>query len=160
VSRRSSGGASVRAAGRPCTVTVCRGCCCGSPKRGADAVAAAREQAELLRAAAGEGDARFELRVSDCLGPCDHADVVVVQPSTAGRLRGGRPVWIGWSTAQGCTDDLLAWVAAGGPGLAPLPPALELQTFRPPRAGLPGRRESATARLRSGATPRGIAQQA
>ncbi|WP_369405609.1 hypothetical protein [Streptacidiphilus neutrinimicus] len=84
--------------------------------------------------------ARFEVRTSDCLGPCDHADVVVIQPSTAGRLRGGRPIRIGWSGTRGCTDDLLTWVAAGGPGIAPPPPALELHAFRPARPALGPRR--------------------
>ncbi|MFB4313985.1 Fur family transcriptional regulator [Actinomadura sp. 21ATH] len=31
-----------------------------------------------------------------------------------------------------CIDDLLTWVAAGGPGAAEPPPALELQVIRPP----------------------------
>jgi hypothetical protein len=121
----------LRSPGRPCLLTVCRGCCCGSPGLGSSTVAAA--QLARLHAAAAAPSVGFEVRTSDCLGPCDYADVVVVQPSTAGRLRGGRAVWIGWSGAQGCTDDLLTWAAAGGPGIAPPPHTLELHAFQPAR---------------------------
>ncbi|MFD9094674.1 (2Fe-2S) ferredoxin domain-containing protein [Streptomyces collinus] len=114
---------------RPCAVVVCRGCCCGDPAKhpGTDH----RRQLERLRAAAAEGG--FEVRTSDCLGPCDQANVLVVRPSAEGRRAGGRPTWIGFALDEACTDEVAEWAAAGGPGIAGPPLALELQTIRAPR---------------------------
>ena len=78
------------AAGEParCAVTVCRGCCCGTPKiPGLDH---AEQLARLRQALAGTA----QVRVTGCLNACEHANVVVVQPSAAGRAAGGRPVWL------------------------------------------------------------------
>ncbi|MEV8017549.1 (2Fe-2S) ferredoxin domain-containing protein [Streptomyces sp. NPDC086554] len=115
---------------RPCTLVVCRGCCCGSPRKhlGTDHAC----QLDRLRAAAASSD-RLTVRTSDCLGPCDQADVIVVQPSTAGRSAGGRTIWIGFALDDEATDDLLNWVAAGGPGIAAPPPTLQPHFIRPPR---------------------------
>ncbi|MET7763592.1 (2Fe-2S) ferredoxin domain-containing protein [Streptomyces sp. NPDC005393] len=117
-------------AGRPCTLVVCRGCCCGDPRKhpGTDH----QGQLDRLRAAAAGSGGRPAVRTTDCLGPCGQANVVVVQPSAAGRARGGRATWIGWANDDNCTDDLLRWAAAGGPGLAEPPATLELQFIRPP----------------------------
>ncbi|WP_234436254.1 (2Fe-2S) ferredoxin domain-containing protein [Streptomyces sp. NRRL S-813] len=117
------------AAPRPCTLVVCRGCCCGNPRKhpGTDHA----WQLDRLRAGAAEGG--FQVRTTDCLGPCDQANVIVVQPSAAGRRAGGRAVWVGFATDDDCTDDLLRWAQAGGPGIAEPPPALALQLIRPPR---------------------------
>ncbi|MCI3277983.1 (2Fe-2S) ferredoxin domain-containing protein [Streptomyces cylindrosporus] len=114
---------------RPCTLVVCRGCCCGDPRKhpGTDHA----WQLERLRAAAAEHG--FLVRTTDCLGPCDQANVVVVQPSAAGRRAGGRATWVGFAMDDDCTDELIGWAAAGGPGLAQPPVALELQFVRPPR---------------------------
>ncbi|MEU4035307.1 (2Fe-2S) ferredoxin domain-containing protein [Streptomyces collinus] len=114
---------------RPCAVVVCRGCCCGDPAKhpGADH----RGQLERLRAAAAEGG--FEVRTSDCLGPCDQANVLVVRPSAEGRRAGGRPTWIGFALDEACTDEVAEWAGAGGPGVAVPPLALELQMIRAPR---------------------------
>ncbi|MFJ8276468.1 (2Fe-2S) ferredoxin domain-containing protein [Streptomyces griseoviridis] len=116
---------------RPCTLVVCRGCCCGDPRKhpGTDHV----RQLERLRAAAAEHG--FQVRTTDCLGPCDQANVIVVQPSAAGRLAGGRPVWIGFAMDEDCTEEIAGWAAAGGPGLAAPPVTLELQFIAPPRPG-------------------------
>ncbi|OAH12846.1 NAD(P)H-dependent oxidoreductase subunit E [Streptomyces jeddahensis] len=121
----------IRAAHRPCTVVVCRGCCCGNPRKypGTDHA----WQLDRLRAGAADSGGRFTVRTTDCLGPCDQANVIVVQPSTAGRLAGGRATWIGFALDDDCTDDLLRWAAAGGPGVAEPPAALQLQFVRPPR---------------------------
>ncbi len=122
----------VGAAGsRPCTLVVCRGCCCGDPVKYPDDDHA--WQLERLRAGAEASGGRFVVRTVDCLGPCDQANVVVVQPSGEGRRRGARPTWIGFAMGDDCTEDLVDWAAAGGPGVAPPPVALELQFVRPPR---------------------------
>ncbi|MFI6007575.1 (2Fe-2S) ferredoxin domain-containing protein [Streptomyces sp. NPDC051243] len=114
---------------RPCTLVVCRGCCCGDPGKhpGTDHA----WQLERLRAAGAEHG--FQVRTTDCLGPCDQANVIVVQPSAAGRRAGGRPAWVGFAMDDDSTEDVVRWAAAGGPGLAEPPVTLELQFIRPPR---------------------------
>ncbi|MFE9600208.1 (2Fe-2S) ferredoxin domain-containing protein [Streptomyces hokutonensis] len=114
---------------RPCTLVVCRGCCCGDPRKhpGTDHV----WQLERLRSGAAEHG--FSVRTTDCLGPCDQANVIVVQPSAAGRRAGGRPTWVGFAMDDDCTEEVLEWAAAGGPGLAEPPVTLELQFVDPPR---------------------------
>ncbi|WP_330461553.1 (2Fe-2S) ferredoxin domain-containing protein [Streptomyces sp. NBC_00820] len=109
----------------PCRVVVCRDCCCGSAKvTGVDhAAQTARLSAEV------------PMRVSDCLDACDQANVIVVQPSAAGRAAGGRPVWLGLVNDPEATEDVIGWVRAGGPGVAPLPAILDLYAFPPPRLG-------------------------
>ncbi|MEV0241204.1 (2Fe-2S) ferredoxin domain-containing protein [Streptomyces sp. NPDC050674] len=108
-------------AGVPCRVVVCRDCCCGTRKiRGVDHAA----QTDRLREVA-------PVRVSDCLDVCDQANVIVVQPSTEGRAAGGRPVWLGLVNDQAATEDVVSWVRAGGPGVAPVPEILDLYVFSP-----------------------------
>ncbi|MFE9450157.1 (2Fe-2S) ferredoxin domain-containing protein [Streptomyces sp. NPDC006739] len=110
-----------------CTVTVCRGCCCGTAKiPGVDHAA----QLAGLRGAL-EGTAR--VRVTDCLSACEHANVIVVQPSAAGRAAGGRPVWLGLVNDPDAADDIATWVRSGGPGLAEPPGVLDLYAFAPSR---------------------------
>jgi predicted metal-binding protein len=116
---------------RPCTLIVCRGCCCGNPRKYPRADHA--WQLERLRAGAEASEGRFVVRTTDCLGPCDQANVIVVQPSGTGRRNGGRATWVGFAMADDCTEELLRWAQAGGPGLAEPPAALELQFVRPPR---------------------------
>ncbi|GGN89145.1 hypothetical protein GCM10011579_083630 [Streptomyces albiflavescens] len=123
---------SIGAAGaRPCTLIVCRGCCCGNPRKhpGTDHT----WQLERLRAGADASGGRFVVRTTDCLGPCDQANVLVVQPSGAGRRAGGRATWIGFAMDDDCTDEVLRWAEAGGPGIAEPPVTLELQFISPPR---------------------------
>lgn len=111
-----------------CTVAVCRGCCCGTAK-----VGGTDHQAQIadLRSALEPSTAR--LRVTDCLGPCASGNVIVVQPSRAGRARGGRPVWLGTVNDPAAVDDIAAWTQAGGPGIAEPPAVLDLYVFPPPR---------------------------
>lgn len=73
------------------------------------------------------------VRISDCLDVCDQANVIVVQPSAAGRAAGGRPVWLGLVNDPEATEDILDWVRAGGPGIAPRPDILDLYACEPPR---------------------------
>lgn len=109
---------------RSCRVTVCRGCCCGDPRKipGVDHAG----QLPRLRAALG-GSAR--VRASDCLDVCEQANVMVVQPSAAGRAAGGRPVWLGLVNDDEALADIAAWIRAGGPGLAEPPGVLDLYAF-------------------------------
>ncbi|MFJ3439372.1 (2Fe-2S) ferredoxin domain-containing protein [Streptomyces cyaneofuscatus] len=113
-------------AARP-TVTVCRGCCCGTPK-----VPGLAHTAQLheLRQAVGQA---ATVRVTDCLDACERANVIVVQPSTAGRKAGGRPIWLGLVNDPDATADIAAWVASGGPGITEPPGILDLYTFSPSR---------------------------
>ncbi|GIH23593.1 hypothetical protein Aph01nite_19030 [Acrocarpospora phusangensis] len=105
-------------------ITVCRDCCCGSLRK-----APGLDHDEQVRRLAGAG----EVRVTDCLDVCDQANVVIVQPTREGRVAGGRPVWLSLVNHEDATEDIVAWVRAGGPGLAPLPAVLELHRFAPPR---------------------------
>ncbi|GAA2436574.1 (2Fe-2S) ferredoxin domain-containing protein [Streptomyces macrosporus] len=128
MSRRTRRAASAPPAGTArCTVTVCRGCCCGSAKiPGLDHAAQLRDLRRAL-------DGTATVRVTDCLDACEHANVVVVQPSPAGRAAGGRPVWLGLVNDPDATADITAWVERGGPGLADPPGVLDLYAFTPSR---------------------------
>ncbi|WP_037606386.1 hypothetical protein [Streptacidiphilus rugosus] len=111
------------------TVTVCRGCCCGT-----DAKVPRLDHAEQLAALrAGAAAHGGRVRVVDCLDACEQANVVVVSPSPAGRAAGGRPVWLGMVNDPGGADDIAAWLADGGPGLAEPPGVLDLYAFTPSR---------------------------
>ncbi|MEV0318524.1 (2Fe-2S) ferredoxin domain-containing protein [Streptomyces sp. NPDC050658] len=117
------------AAARPCTLVVCRGCCCGNSRKnpGVDH----EWQLARLQAAAAASAGRFAVRTSDCLGPCGQANIVVVQPSREGRRRGGKAVWVGFATDDASVDDIVDWAEAGGPGLAEPSAALTLQLVDP-----------------------------
>lgn len=91
-----------------CTVTVCRGCCCGTPK--VPGVDHAAQLAELKARVA----TIAQVRAVDCLDVCEQANVIVVQPSPAGRSAGGRPVWLGLVNDPDATGDIAAWIRAGG----------------------------------------------
>ncbi|CAL9560333.1 hypothetical protein SUDANB121_04638 [Nocardiopsis dassonvillei] len=108
--------------GRPCRLTVCRGCCCGTRKK----VPGVDHKAQLARLSAIDDHAgrTVPVRTSKCLGICFQANVVVVQPSQAGHAAGGRPVWLGEMTEEKLLDALDDWIFDGGPGLAPLPAVL------------------------------------
>ncbi|MBL1103469.1 (2Fe-2S) ferredoxin domain-containing protein [Streptomyces sp. 5-8] len=110
-----------------CTVTVCRGCCCGTAKvPGVDHAG----QVTTLRAELG---AAAQVRVVNCLDACERANVIVVQPSSTGRAAGGRPVWLGLVNDPDATADIATWVRDGGPGLAEPPDILDLYEFSPSR---------------------------
>ncbi|MGC0314034.1 MULTISPECIES: (2Fe-2S) ferredoxin domain-containing protein [Kitasatospora] len=110
-----------------CTVTVCRGCCCGTPKvPGLDHAAQLTDLRTSLAGVAG-------VRPVGCLDACDRANVIVIQPSGEGRRAGGRPVWLGFVNDPDAARDITAWVEAGGPGLVDPPDILELYTFSPSR---------------------------
>lgn len=111
-----------------CTVTVCRGCCCGTAAK-VPRLDHGAQLADLRTALAGVAT----VRRTDCLDACEQANVIVVQPSAEGRKAGGRPVWLGRVNDSGAAADITAWVAAGGPGLAEPPAVLDLYAFQPSR---------------------------
>ncbi|MGW2823018.1 (2Fe-2S) ferredoxin domain-containing protein [Streptomyces sp. NPDC001443] len=110
-----------------CTVTVCRGCCCGTAK------APGVDHKAQLAALKDELGPVARIRTVNCLDACEQANVIVVQPSPAGRAAGGRPVWLGLVDDRDATDDIVARVRAGGPGSAPAPEILDLYEFSPSR---------------------------
>ncbi|MFJ6214118.1 (2Fe-2S) ferredoxin domain-containing protein [Streptomyces sp. NPDC092296] len=123
-------GVTITRAGRPCTVVVCRGCCCGSARKhpGTDHDG----QLDRLRRAAAESGGALAVRTTDCLGPCERANVLVVQPSTRGRIRGGRAEWLGWALDEDVIADVISYTLAGGPGLTPAPTTLDLHRIPRP----------------------------
>ncbi|MEV5018907.1 (2Fe-2S) ferredoxin domain-containing protein [Streptomyces sp. NPDC053780] len=126
MSKRTRRSAPATGAARP-TVTVCRGCCCGTPKvPGINHTAQLRDLRRAL-------DGSATVRATDCLDACERANVMVVQPSAEGRRNGGRPVWLGLVNDPDATTDITAWVKDGGPGLTEPPDILDLYTFRPSR---------------------------
>ncbi|MFH9612972.1 (2Fe-2S) ferredoxin domain-containing protein [Streptomyces pratensis] len=126
--------AAVTGPSRP-TVSVCRGCCCGTPK--IPGVDHAGQLAQLRQSL----DGAATVRAVECLDACEHGNVIVVQPSAEGRRAGGRPVWLGLVNDPHAVADIAAWAAEGGPGLADAPEILDLYAFSPSRrirAGLDG----------------------
>ena len=107
------------------TLTACRGCCCGTAKRRPGVDHGAR--LEALRDLVGD---RAIVRVTDCLGPCERSDVIVVGPSPAARRSGARPVWLGQLNGRHETAAISDWIHAGGPGVADLPESLRRSRFR------------------------------
>lgn len=111
-----------------CTVTVCRGCCCGTDRKhpGVD------HAGQVAALTAGIGDAG-RVRVSDCLDACERSNVVVVGPSAEGRRAGARPTWLSGVLHPDTVDDVVAWVRGGGPGVQDPPGILDLSAFAPTR---------------------------
>ncbi|MBV1854305.1 hypothetical protein [Catellatospora tritici] len=114
------------AAAHTCRIAVCRGCCCGTDKHpGTDH----RRQLDDLRQAP-----RATVTVTDCLGNCERSNTVVVVPSPAGRTAGGRVTWLAQVLDIETTHAVRDWVAAGGPGLAPLPQVLARHVQQAPQS--------------------------
>ena len=99
-------------------LTVCRGCCCGTAEKhpGIDH----ERQLRALREGVGAGN----VSVANCLDSCDYSNVVVVRPAPSTRAQGARPVWFGGVLTEEATQDILMWIAAGGPGRADMPDGL------------------------------------
>ena len=76
------------------------------------------------------------MRVSDCLDACDQSNVVVVHPAPGARRAGARPVWFGLVTDGAVEADIVEWVRAGGPGVTPMGPLLELSVIESAKPGL------------------------
>ncbi|MFB4309578.1 hypothetical protein [Actinomadura sp. GTD37] len=113
-----------------CTITVCRGCCCGTDRRNPGVDHDRLERRLRLQLAR---DVR--LRYTDCLGPCTQANVIVVNPSAKGRAAGGRAAWLGRILDVDAVDDITTWANAGGPGVANPPATLDLYSFKPAKHG-------------------------
>ena len=110
------------------TVTVCRGCCCGTTKKHPDT------DHEALLVALGDLVRDIaDLRVTDCLGPCERSNVVVVSPSRGGHRRGGRSTWLGYVFDDTAGSAIASWLQGGGPGLADFPRSLRRHRFERPR---------------------------
>ncbi|MEM9135262.1 MAG: hypothetical protein AAF962_26285 [Actinomycetota bacterium] len=73
-----------------------------------------------IRTVVAESEAR--LRVTDCLGPCAHANVVAVR-------RGPERLWFGNLLGHAITESLAEWAAGGARG--DVPPELEIFRFNP-----------------------------
>jgi hypothetical protein len=110
------------------TVVVCRGGDCGSRRKHPQVDHAA----QLAAIRAGLQDVAAVVP-SKCLDACEHSNVIVVMPGEDGRDAGAEPVWIGEANDEVVTDDVIAWVREGGPGVAPEPTLVEIQAFRPTR---------------------------
>jgi (2Fe-2S) ferredoxin len=81
------------------------------------------------------------VRATECLDTCEYGNVIVVQPSAAGRAAGGRPVWLGLVNDPDAIEDISAWIRDGGPGIAEPAGILDLYAFAPSRRvreNLPG----------------------
>ncbi len=109
-----------------CTLRVCRDCCCGTTAKhpGVD-------HDGLLDRLESRTRGRARVLRSACLLACDESNVVVVTPSPAGRRRGGRPVWVRRVLDADAVDAITDWVAAGGPGVAPVTPGAAAGAFAP-----------------------------
>ena len=116
-----SGMSGACASGGRTDVVLCRGCCCGTERKHPD-VDHALQGALLRQAAESTGGT---LRRTDCLGPCERSNVVVVRPE------GARPVWFGRVLDEGATAALVAWVAGGAQGRPPA--AVASHRFHPGR---------------------------
>jgi (2Fe-2S) ferredoxin len=90
------------------SMLVCRGCCCGTDKH--DDVDHAA-QVDRLRAAVA-GRQRAKLYTTNCLGPCERSNVVVVRS-------GSERIWFGDVLDTAVTAALADWVEAGAPPLLP-----------------------------------------
>ncbi|MGV9264872.1 (2Fe-2S) ferredoxin domain-containing protein [Kitasatospora sp. NPDC003701] len=110
-------------------VVVCRGCCCGTARK-RPGIDHEGQLAVLAEAVAALPAAR--LVVTDCLGPCEQANVVVVRPH--GRTEDGRragPLWFGNVTDATETAELCTWIgeisrtAGQAPPERPLSPLLD-----------------------------------
>ncbi|MFG1955065.1 hypothetical protein [Micromonospora sp. NPDC048830] len=107
-------------------MTVCRDCCCGSARKHPEV-----DHDAQLRHLRDTLPAPHRVRVSTCLDLCAQSNVLVVHPSRAARRAGARPVWFGLVLDGAITEDIVEWVGAGGPGVAPLPAVLELSVVSP-----------------------------
>lgn len=99
------------------SVTVCRGCCCGTARKHPET----DHEGQLRQLA--EVGVRVRV-VADCLGPCEHSNVMVVHPRFDLRRKGARAVWLGGVLDSRLVVHIGRWAAQGGPGAAAVPEAV------------------------------------
>jgi hypothetical protein len=99
------------------SVTVCRGCCCGTHRKHPET----DHEGQLRQLA--EVGVRVRVAV-DCLGPCEHSNVMVVHPSRTLRRQGARVVWLGGVLDSRVIVHVGHWAAQGGPGAGAIPEAV------------------------------------
>jgi predicted metal-binding protein len=106
------------------TMLVCRGCCCGTTRKHPELDHGA--QLARLREAAAAGGAK--VIATDCLGPCDRSNVVVLRGPAAD---GCATVWIAQLLEDEATDLLAAFLRAPDARLDALPEPLRARCFAP-----------------------------
>ena len=115
---------------RRLTVTICRGCCCGSTTKHPDIDHDAHAQRirESVRAS-GLGTAK----IVKCLDECEHSDVILIRRTSG---RDTEFFWLGPLNHPADVETLAAWLE--GPPDEPLPVGLRRLRFtkRPPRPPL------------------------
>lgn len=112
-----------------CTVTVCRGGECGSRSKHPDT----DHRAHLIRIQDHLATSA-EVRVSKCLDACEYSNVIVISPPRLADNGAAEPLWVGTMNEEDdAATDLLACVAAGGPGVSEVPLLVELHSFAPSR---------------------------
>ena len=120
---------------RSVTVTVCRGCCCGStvkhPEVDHDA------SLDVLRTAVDESGAGV-LRVVNCLDECERSNVVAVRRALPA---GAEVLWFGPVNDEADTEALADWLRDGAVGEVPDGLSALLFTKRPPRPPIAVRHE-------------------
>ena len=121
-------------------VVVCRGCCCGTDKH-----PDADHEAQLgdLRQAVAD-TATAQLLVADCLGACEHSNVVLLR--RRGAAYGPRRMWFGQVLATDDTEAMCAWIRRGGPSTED--PAVRAVPARLGRLRMPEPRAADTGRAR------------
>ena len=105
------------------TLLVCgKGCCCGQREKGRAPVPVAWLQEQW---AARELEHSLKLMITDCLGPCDQANVICLKQGMVVKWLGG----LGESVPY---ETLVAWATASHAAgeLLPLPGLLNYQDFR------------------------------
>lgn len=111
------------------TVTVCRGCCCGTDRKHPDV-----DHAVLLNTLVSGIGTSGQVRVSTCLDACEWSNVVVVGPAPEHRRAGAKAVWLADMLTGDAIADVVDWVQRGGPGVEDAPRNLDLSTFSPTRS--------------------------
>jgi len=108
-------------------VKICRGCCCGK-KTGQSSGADLRETAlSMLR------EFNVQVELTECLGPCEQGDIVVVLPTPSERLSGQRPLWFGQMHSFTLTTLLAECLIKGFLESINNFPELEERKINPPR---------------------------
>lgn len=98
------------------SVTVCRGCCCGTARKHPET----DHDGQLQQLA----EVGVRVRVAECLDVCEHSNVMVVHPGLDLRRKGARVVWLGGVLDSRLIVHIGRWAAQGGPGSVAIPQAL------------------------------------